>query len=375
MQPTPRFARSGRFGLVALSLVLLAGCDMTPRDAHVREERILSVLALAPQTGLEVEAHGADVKLQTSPDDSVHVVTWKRVQGFSQRSVDAMWSELRVTMERTGPSLMLRVYTPRRGTERVTVNFGPYRYRHAVEMLLTISVPAGRSVTVHSDNGDVTAFGLRNDLTLGTRSGDVRLVEHAGGATLETVSGDVKIDRVNGVVRLHTRSGDVVADSLLAGADIHTGSGDVTVTRSAGPFGIETASGEVHLKTSHGDASLRTSSGDIEYYASSDTLLTESTSGDQTLDLVTVPRRVASQSTSGDIELALPADSGGQLDVETSSGAIAVTSPLKVDSMSRKHLAGVLGGAGSTWVHTSSGDIKVSTAHGASAAAAEDDAQ
>jgi DUF4097 and DUF4098 domain-containing protein YvlB len=341
----------------------------------VREERILSSLALAPQTGLVIEAHGADVKLVTSPDDSVRVVTWKRVQGFSQRSVDALWSELRVTMERSGQALMLRVYTPRRGTEQVTVNFGPYRYRHAVEMLLTVSVPAGRDVTVHTDNGDVTAFALKSDLTLGTRSGDVHLVEQAGGATLETVSGDVKLVSVTGVVRLHTRSGDVVADSLLAGADIHTASGDVSVTRSLGPFGIETGSGEVHLKTSRGDASLRTSSGDIEYFASSDTLLTESTSGDQTLDLATAPRRVASQSTSGDIELALPASSGGQLDVETSSGAIAVTSPLKVDSASRKHLAGSLGGPGSTWVHTSSGDIKVSSAHDATAAASGGDAQ
>jgi len=384
MQPNPRFpgqeqpARpAGRVGALnaiaaGAALVALAGC-MPETPMHVREERLKSSLLLSPQTALVLESHAADVRFVASPDDSIRVLTWKRVQGFSRRSTDALWDAIRVTVERTGPALVLRVYEPPHGNEHVTVMFGPYRYRRAVELQLTIAVPKGRTVTLHGDNGDITAFGLTSDLTAQTRSGDVQLTEAAGAANIETSSGDVKLSLVEGPVRLRTRSGDVQADSLLAGADMVTTSGDVTVTRSVGPFGIETSSGELHLKTSRGNANLRTGSGDIELFADADTLVAESTSGDQTLDLERAPRRVSAQAGSGDVELRLPGGSGGQLDVETSSGTISVTSPLRVGSMSRRHLAGDLGGPGATWLHTSSGDITVTAAHAQASTADEED--
>jgi DUF4097 and DUF4098 domain-containing protein YvlB len=251
--------------------------------------------------------------------------------------------------------------------------FGPYRYHRSVEIQLTIAVPKRCAVTLHGDNGDVTAFGLASDLSLQTRSGDVQLTEQTGGADVETSSGDVKLSGVTGAVRLRTRSGDVQADSLLAGADVTTSSGDVTVTRSIGPFAIETGAGDLHLKTSRGNTNLRTGSGDIELYVAADTLVVESNSGDQTLDLERAPGRVSAQAISGDVELRLPTGSGGRLDVETSTGSISVTSPLHVESMSRRHLAGALGGPGATWVHTSSGDITVTAAHASAEPADQED--
>jgi DUF4097 and DUF4098 domain-containing protein YvlB len=158
---------------------------------------------------------------------------------------------------------------------------------------------------------------------------------------------------------VRTHSGDVQADSLLAGGEIHSASGNVSVTRSGGVFTIETTSGDVKFKTSRGSASVRTGSGDIELYAVLDTLLAESTSGNQQLELAGVARHVSAQSSSGDISLTLPADTGGQLEIETSSGTISAKDLARVTGMSRTGLTGDLGGGGSTWIHTSSGDISV----------------
>ncbi len=357
-----RLARPSAGGLIAVAAIAglagLAGCDV-PREGARREERLASVLPLAPQTSITVETHAVDVKFIASPDDSVRIVTWKRVIGFRKSSVDAIWSQMRVTMERTGNQLVLRTYEPERRIEHVTMNFGPYRYGRGIDFVLTIAVPKGHAVTLRGDRGDVTAFGLASDLTLDQHAGDARIAEHVGKVDIETSSGDVQLDAVSGAAHVRTHSGDVTADSLGAGADIHCASGGVSVTRSRGAFAIETTSGDVKLKASTGSANVRTGAGDIELFAQLDSLETESTSGDQTLDLAGAPRHVSAQSSSGDVVLRLPPGAGGQLEIGTSSGAISVKSPVKVAGMSRVELTGDLGGAGSTWIHTSSGDVTV----------------
>src|SRR5689334_24583624 len=98
--PIPRGTLPAALLLAACLGLGVAGCGL-PRETAQREERLLSSLALAPQTGLTVETHAADVKFVLSPDDSVHVVTWKRVQGLSRRNVARLWNQLRVTVERS----------------------------------------------------------------------------------------------------------------------------------------------------------------------------------------------------------------------------------------------------------------------------------
>jgi len=358
----PRPFRPARVAVAAVALVALAGCAM-PRELSRREESRNSVLALAPQSSITVETHGAEVKFVASADDSVRIVTWKKVVGYNRRHVDTIWSQMRVTMERTGNELVLRTYEPERKIESVTVNFGPYHYGRTVEFKLTIAVPRGHAVTLRGDRGDVTAYGLDSDLSLDLHAGDVQIDEHTGRLEIETTAGDVRLARVDGPLRVRTHSGDVTADSLLAGADIHSASGGVSVMRSHGTFALETSSGDVKFKTSAGNATVRTGAGDIELLAQLDSLVAESTSGDQDLELASAPRHVSAQSSSGDVVLRVPGGSGGQLEIGTSSGTISVKSPVKVAGMSRVELTGDLGGAGSTWVHTSSGDITVETLH------------
>jgi hypothetical protein len=110
---SPRRALVPTAGLVLLAGLGLAfsGCDER-RDSHVREDRIASLLPLAPQTSLRIETRTADIHLVPSPDDTVRVLTVKHVQSLSERSVDALWSQIKVTVERSGSELVLRVREP-----------------------------------------------------------------------------------------------------------------------------------------------------------------------------------------------------------------------------------------------------------------------
>ena len=109
-----------------------------------------------------------------------------------------------------------------------------------------------------------------------------------------------------------------------------------------------------------GNLLVSTSSGNATVKAQGDSIDVDTSSGDQTIDLLGAPSFVSLKSASGQIELQLPKGVGGALDVQTATGAMSVTSAIEVGTMTRNHLTGRLGGGGQTLVRSSSGDIRLS---------------
>jgi len=344
---------------LALAL-LLAGCDEA-RDTHVREDRVASALALGPQSAVRIETRTADVHLVPSPDDTVRVLTVKRVQSMSSRSVDALWSQIKVTAERTGSDLILRVREPERGTSHVTVEAGPWRLRRRVEIELTVAVPLGKAVSVLTERGDVEVHDLKQDVTLEMYSGDAHVYDLDGGTLNSTsTAGDVNIQRVRQAVSVRTTSGDVDAEDVTGPLTVRATSGDVGLDRVKGRVAVETSSGGVDADGIVGNAFVITSSGDATVKAQGDSVDVSTSSGDQTIDVFGAPAWVNLKSAAGGIELQLPKGTGGALDVQTATGAMRLSSEVTVGTATRNHLAGQLGGKGQTLVRSSSGDIQIS---------------
>jgi hypothetical protein len=352
-----------RFALVSLLLgfAVLAGCDDV-RDTHVREDRVASALPLGPQTTLRIETRTADVHLVPSPDDTVRVLTVKRVQSLSERSVDALWSQIKVTVERSGADLVLRVREPERGTSHVTVEAGPWRLRRRVEIEVTVGVPVGKAVAVLTERGDVEVRDLKQDVRLEMYGGDAHVHDLDGG-TLETVStsGDVNLQRIRQAVRVRTTSGDVDAEDVTGPMSIRATSGQVTLDRVQGRVAAETSSGDIEAAGIVGNTLVSTSSGDATVKAQGDSIEIDTSSGDQTVDVFGAPSWLSLKSSSGTIELQVPRGVGGALDVQTATGAMSVSSAITVGTMQRNHLTGDLGGKGRTFVRSSSGDITISS--------------
>ena len=357
---SPRRAAAPTAGLLLLgSLGLFAGCDERG-DAHVREDRVASLLALGPQTKLRVETRSADVRLVPSPDDTVRVLTVKRVQGMSQRSVDALWSQIKVTVERAGPDLVLRVREPERGNSKVTVQAGPWRMRRRIEIEITVGVPAGKPVYVLTERGDVEAHDLKQPLQLDIYNGDAHVYDMDGGSLMATAtSGGIHIQRVRQPVSVRTTSGDIDAEDVTGPMALRATSGDVTLDRVQGRVAIETSSGGVQVDAVVGNVLVSTSSGDANVQAHADSIVIDTSSGDQVVDVLGRTSFLSLRAASGDIELQLPKGSGGALDVQTATGAMTVSSAIEVGTMTRNHLTGRLGGGGQTLVRSSSGDIRL----------------
>lgn len=343
--------------LVAGLALAGAGCDEV-RDRNVREDRLASAVPLAPQTSVRIETRSADVHLVPSPDDTLRILTVKRVQSMSERSVDALWKQIRVTLERTGGELVLRVYEPERGTSKVTVEAGPWRIRRRVEIELTVAVPLGKPIAILTERGDVDAHDLKQTLTLDMYGGDAHLYDLDGGDLRVTAtSGDVTIQRLRQAISIRTTSGDVDGEDLTGPVTVRATSGDVTLDRVAGRVAVETSTGDASVDGTVGNALVSTSSGDATVRAQGDSIMVDTSSGDQDITVLGSPQWLSLKSASGGIELALPKGSGGTLDVQTATGAMSVSSAIDVGTMTRNHLTGNLGGTGRTAVRSSSGDI------------------
>ncbi|MGH7723968.1 MAG: DUF4097 family beta strand repeat-containing protein [Candidatus Eiseniibacteriota bacterium] len=345
----------------ALLLVLLVG-GCRSNDSHVRESRQASAVPLLPQTKVRVEARTADVHLVPSPDDTLRIVTYRRVQSMSERSTEALDNQIRVTMERAGDELILRVREPERGRSRVTVSAGPWRLRRSVEIELTVAVPARATVHVEIERGDIEARDLTQAVTLKTTTGDMDLASLSGEVRCESTSGDIVIKQVRAPVTVRVTSGDVDADEIDSPLTVRATSGDVKATRVRGTVRIETSTGDVEVNEASGTVTVWTSSGDATLDARPDTLSAQTASGDIEARASGTPRYVLLKSSSGTVGLELPPNVGGNLDLQTATGAMSVTSAIDVKSMSRNRLTGSLGGTGTVEVRTSSGDISLSVA-------------
>jgi len=366
-------ARPAGLILVAGLACLAAGCGES-RNSRVREDRIASMLPLAPQKAIRIETRTADVHIVPSPDDTIRVLTVKRVQSMSERSVEALWKQIRVTVERSGDELVLRVREPERGTSHVTVEAGPWHLRRRIEIEVTVAVPLGHPVSFLTERGDVEARDLRQDLELDLSSGDAQVSDLIGGELhVQSTAGDVTIQRVRQAVFVRTTAGDVDAEDVVGAVTVRATAGDVSVRRAQGRIAVETSTGDADIADGDGSVMVTTSSGDVTVRARADSLVVETSAGDQDLSLSGAAKYTAVKSASGSIELMIPTGSGGALDVQTATGAMSIANAVQIGTMSRNHFTGDLGGGGQTLVRTSSGDIRLTAGGPAPPAPVEGD--
>lgn len=141
----------------------------------------------------------------------------------------------------------------------------------------------------------------RPALSARTKSADVAAAGTLESADIATASGDVQLRDVDGEVNVKTASGDVIVGDVGGRGSFATASGDVTVGRLSGAGSAATASGDVRIAAVAGDVKASTASGDVELGSVAD-------------------GRIAVNSASGDVEVAVKRGTRALLDCTTVSG-------------------------------------------------------
>ena len=208
--------------------------------------------------------------------------------------------------------------------------------------------------------GDFLSTSGTNSYRIGDVSGRVRILTHSGeiqvgsagaGADVKTLGGDIEIGPVQGDFAAQTLAGNVRAFSVAGKALVETSGGDIRIGRVGGALEARTGGGDIVVPIVVGAVNARTAGGDVRIAVASR----------QLRDGVTI------QSGGGDVNLTLPSDFRGNLDL-TVTGAdpeeVSIRSDFPEVSISRRDgtvrgTGAVNGGGQRVRVQTTSGTIRV----------------
>src|SRR5687768_10978581 len=174
---------------------------------------------------------------------------------------------------------------------------------------VTIRVPAGVRLAVHSGNGDIAVTGAHAELIARSGNGRVRVSGTAGEVDAASGNGEVTVDNVRGPV------------------SANSGNGDVRVTTVQGPVSARSGNGDLIVRMSE----LRAAD-DMEF-----------TTGN------------------GRIEITVPAEFNANLDASTGNGGIRTDFPIQVSGrISKTRMRGTIGQGGRRLrLVTGNGEIEI----------------
>ena len=211
---------------------------------------------------------------------------------------------------------------------------------------LVVYVPDGLQIDVHEGVGPVDAQGVNASLRMSTSNGDITAANTRGLLSAHTASGEIKANQVDGDVDLSTASGDVeVIGASGEELSVHVASGGITTTGvSARSVDLSSASGGIRMSDARAsEVKAHSASGSVRITLSGDV------------------RAVDASTASGSVDLSLPANFGGTLEMSSSSGDLETDFPLQVLSQRRNSVRGTVGsGNASVRVSTASGGVRVS---------------
>lgn len=243
---------------------------------------------------------------------------------------------------------------------------------------LTVVVPKSAHVTVHSGHGDVTAANLESGLNINSNHGDIHLSVIKGSVEVHfsTDKGDFSAHQVNGDITAEGNCndltlseitgkvtingelfGDVHMENVNGAIHVHTSVTDMDVAALPGDLTLNPdnlrvtqAKGQVRVKTHSKDVDLSQVYGD-SYVEDRDGRIAVETAGNY---------GVEARNLKGDVEITLPPNAAAQVTGNTRNGDIVSDFPLTINGDESKSVSGKIGAGGPKVTLTAdNGDIHI----------------
>ena len=337
--------------ITGLGVLLLAATPLVAQESYRLQGNRVAVYNLAGQVEV-VAGSGSEVTVQVRAggDDAGRLsVEVGEVRGVTTLRVLYPDDEIVYSPDGRGRyQTTVRVredgtFGDGRGGDRVSIRSGGSGLEAHAD--LRIEVPAGRSLDLNNAVGDVTARGLRGDLSVDVSSGPIRVSDVTGDVELDTGSGSVEARGIRGELEVDTGSGSVeIEDVTGSSVTVDTGSGGVDGSGiRADRLEVDTGSGGVELQgVTAPDVTVDTGSGSVE------------------LEFLAAVENLEVDTGSGGVTVYLPSGLDAEIEVDTGSGGIDVDFPVEVQTMRRNYFRGVVGaGRGRILIDTGSGGVRL----------------
>lgn len=171
---------------LALSLVVLAGCDIVTADLKSKETaEWRKTYQLQPGGRVEVANVNGKIDVTPSKDHTVEIVALKTARASTPEGAKAALERVEIR-EESGPA-GIKIET------RVARGDGLFS-RGGVEVRYTVRVPVSSDVRFTTVNGDIELSGLEGRVMAETTNGGIRARDVGGAIEASTTNGAVEVD-------------------------------------------------------------------------------------------------------------------------------------------------------------------------------------
>ena len=352
------------WGGVSAVLVALAVGAVGPAvaDEHVWREQSEKTVEARGIEAIEIINSRGRVDLLPSPDGKLHLSALKIVRVRGRERAEELARGIVVETATHGRQLTVEVVYQKRRS--IQIGFWDLFRVDGVtlpryEVQITCQVPRGLSVSVHESSGDIRSEDIAGPQVLKSTSGDVEVSSPGDRVEASSTSGDVNASGLR-QARVRSVSGDIVIRQVAGALRASTTSGGITVTGAQDSLALSSTSGDIRTDSAPHGLEAGTSSGEVTAQGVSGVVKVSTSSGDVRLSVREPLRGIDASTSSGEIRLRLDPAVACVLEMRTSSGALEVTLPMEMRTVSRRSVAGTIrGGKTPVVLHTSSGDITV----------------
>ncbi|MCC6676213.1 MAG: hypothetical protein IT436_03635 [Phycisphaerales bacterium] len=234
--------------IIAASLLLLGGCDVTAAFRATRTAQVAHVAG----SPVSIITENGSVDLARADISDVQITAHLRAQ--TQERLDA--TSIAVVRDAAG-LLTISVDWPgglRRGDEGCDFE---------------VRLPDASGITIDSSNGRLSLAGLSGPAVLGTSNGRIEVAGHDGEVRAHTSNGHITLRDVKGDVMARSTNGAIDLLGIAGKAETSTSNGHIEIrldAASPGPVFAETSNGSISVDlgpTFSGKVSMRTSNGEI----------------------------------------------------------------------------------------------------------------
>jgi DUF4097 and DUF4098 domain-containing protein YvlB len=291
------------------------------------------------------------------PEEAKPVVSERRSFVVTIPRIDVRVPEVKIRVPQVDvhvPEVRVRVPRVEVAVPNPRVEVRPHAVMHA-------HVDAEDAPVLRGDiAGDFLSTSGTSSYRIGNVSGRVKILTHSGeiqvgsagaDADVKTLGGDIEIGPVRGHLAAQTLAGNVRAISVAGAAKVETSGGDIQIGRVDGGLEARTGGGDIVVPIVVGAVNARTAGGDVRIAVASPQLR----------------EGISLQSGGGDVNLTLPADFRGNLELtvtDADPSEISIRSDFPEISISRREgtvrgTGAVNGGGEKVRVQTTSGTIRL----------------
>jgi DUF4097 and DUF4098 domain-containing protein YvlB len=304
-----------RFSLLALTAVLLTGCDMDDVASWTSNDRFKEDFRMSYPL-----KSGASLSIENL-NGSIEIISWEKdtvdVNGTKYAATEDTLKRMKIEAEQTETGLRLRTARP----DTTRCNCGA-KYILRVPKRLRLE-------GINTSNGSIRVEDIEGDARLVSSNGSVRITRLRGRLDAKTSNASVELRTVTGDVVVRTSNGAIRADGIEGSLDADTSNASITAR-------IEKLAPGKPLKLESSNGSIDLSLPDYK---------------DQAIDADT---------SNSSITLRLPAVWNGELRASTSNANVTSDFEVGGSTSSKNRLEGRVGQGGQTIrLNTSNGSIRV----------------